>query len=176
MTSWSLPIVLEVQGYTIWDPLSFAMPLNIGDPAPSFKALTTSGEEISLENLQGKKVILYFYPKDDTPGCTKEACGFRDQWSRYQEQGITVLGVSKDSVASHQKFAQKYTLPFPLLSDPDAAMASAYGVWGEKKFMGKTYMGVNRTTFLIDENGKIAHIWSKVKTDTHAEDVLSTLT
>lgn len=149
------------------------MPLNIGDPAPSFKALATTGEEISLENLLGKKVVLYFYPKDDTPGCTKEACGFRDHWSHYQKQGIMVLGVSKDSVASHQKFTQKYTLPFPLLSDPDAVMAEAYGVWGEKKFMGKTYLGVNRTTFLIDESGKIAYIWSKVKTNTHAEDVLS---
>jgi thioredoxin-dependent peroxiredoxin len=152
------------------------MPLNIGDPAPAFKALTTTGDEIALEPLQGKKVVLYFYPKDDTPGCTKEACGFRDQWSRYQEKGIIVLGVSKDSVAAHQKFTQKYTLPFPLLSDPDAAIAQAYGVWGEKKFMGKTYMGVNRSTFLIDEDGKIAHIWSKVKTETHAEDVLSIVT
>ncbi len=152
------------------------MPLNIGVPAPAFKALTTTGEEIALEQLQGKKVVLYFYPKDDTPGCTKEACGFRDQWSRYQDQGIIVLGVSKDSVAAHQKFTQKYTLPFPLLSDPDAAIARAYGVWGEKKFMGKTYMGVNRSTFLIDEDGKIAHIWSKVKAETHAEDVLSIVT
>jgi peroxiredoxin Q/BCP len=152
------------------------MPLNIGDPAPAFKALTTTGDEIALEQLQGKKVVLYFYPKDDTPGCTKEACGFRDQWSRYKEQGIIVLGVSKDSVATHQKFTQKYTLPFPLLSDPDAAIAQAYGVWGEKKFMGKTYMGVNRSTFLIDEDGKIAHIWSKVKTETHAEDVLRIVT
>jgi thioredoxin-dependent peroxiredoxin len=148
------------------------MPLHIGDPAPAFKALTTTGAEIALEHLRGRKVVLYFYPKDDTPGCTKEACGFRDQWSRYQEQGIVVLGVSKDSVAAHQKFTQKYTLPFPLLSDPDAAIAQAYGVWGEKKFMGKTYMGVNRSTFLIDEDGKIAHIWSRVKTETHAEDVL----
>lgn len=152
------------------------MPLNIGDPAPAFKALTTTGDEMALEQLQGKKVVLYFYPKDDTPGCTKEACGFRDQWSRYQEKGIIVLGVSKDSVAAHQKFTQKYTLPFPLLSDPDAAIAQAYGVWGEKKFMGKTYIGVNRSTFLIDEDGKIAHIWSKVKTETHAEDVLSIVT
>jgi thioredoxin-dependent peroxiredoxin len=152
------------------------MPLNIGDPAPAFKALTTTGDEMALEQLQGKKVVLYFYPKDDTPGCTKEACGFRDQWSRYQEKGIIVLGVSKDSVAAHQKFTQKYTLPFPLLSDPDAAIAQAYGVWGEKKFMGKTYMGVNRSTFLIDEDGKIAHIWSKVKTETHAEDILSIVT
>ncbi len=176
MTTGSLPIALEVRGYTIWDAPSLTMPLNIGDPAPSFTALTTTGEEISLEKLQGKTVVLYFYPKDDTPGCTKEACGFRDQWSRYQEKGIIVLGVSKDSVTAHQKFTQKYTLPFPLLSDPDAVIANAYGVWGEKKFMGKTYLGVNRTTFLIDENGKIAHIWSKVKTDTHAEDVLSILT
>lgn len=175
MTS-SPPVALEVQGYTIWDRSYLAMPLNIGDPAPSFKALTTIGEEISLANLLGKKVVLYFYPKDDTPGCTKEACGFRDQWAHYQAKGIVVLGVSKDSVASHQKFTQKYALPFPLLSDPDAVMAEAYGVWGEKKFMGKTYLGVNRTTFLIDENGKIAHIWSKVKTATHAEDVLSTVT
>jgi thioredoxin-dependent peroxiredoxin len=152
------------------------MSLNIGDPAPSFKALTTTGEEISLDNLLGKKVVLYFYPKDDTPGCTKEACGFRDQWAHYQEHGLVVLGVSKDSVASHQKFTKKYTLPFPLLSDPDAVIAEAYGVWGEKKFMGKTYLGVNRTTFLIDEKGKIAHIWSKVKTDTHASDVLSIVT
>jgi thioredoxin-dependent peroxiredoxin len=152
------------------------MPLNIGDPAPAFKALTTTGDEMALEQLQGKKVVLYFYPKDDTPGCTKEACGFRDQWSRYQEKSIIVLGVSKDSVAAHQKFTQKYTLPFPLLSDPDAAIAQAYGVWGEKKFMGKTYMGVNRSTFLIDEDGKIAHIWSKVKTETHAEDILSIVT
>ncbi len=116
--------------------------------------------------------MLYFYPKDDTPGCTKEACSFRDAFSKFKKQRIAVLGVSPDSEKSHQKFATKYKLPFTLLADTDKSIVEAYGVWGEKKFMGRTYMGVNRTTFLIDEKGKIKKIFEKVKPEDHASEVL----
>ena len=125
-----------------------------------------------MKELKGQKVVLYFYPKDDTPGCTKEACSFRDAWAKFKKRGIKVLGVSPDSEASHKKFETKYNLPFTLLADKDHAIADAYGVWGEKKFMGRTYMGVLRTTFLIDEKGKIKKVFEKVKPEDHANEVL----
>lgn len=143
-----------------------------GTAAPAFKTTDANGETVSLKDLKGQKVVLYFYPKDDTPGCTKEACSFRDAWGKYKKQGITVLGVSPDSEASHKKFETKYKLPFTLLADKDHAIADAYGVWGEKKFMGRTYMGVLRTTFLIDEKGKIKKVFEKVKPEDHASEVL----
>ena len=143
-----------------------------GNTAPAFKTTDANGETISLKELKGQKVVLYFYPKDDTPGCTKEACSFRDAWGKFKKQGITVLGVSPDSEASHKKFETKYKLPFTLLADKDHAIADAYGVWGEKKFMGRTYMGVLRTTFLIDEKGKIKKVFEKVKPEDHASEVL----
>ncbi|HXQ69427.1 MAG TPA: thioredoxin-dependent thiol peroxidase [Pyrinomonadaceae bacterium] len=143
-----------------------------GTTAPAFKTTDANGETVSLKELKGQKVVLYFYPKDDTPGCTKEACSFRDAWGKFKKQNITVLGVSPDSEASHKKFESKYKLPFTLLADKDHAIADAYGVWGEKKFMGRTYMGVMRTTFLIDEKGKIKKVFEKVKPEDHANEVL----
>ena len=143
-----------------------------GTTAPAFKTTDADGETVNLKELKGQKVVLYFYPKDDTPGCTKEACSFRDAWAKFKKRGITVLGVSPDSEASHKKFETKYNLPFTLLADKDHAIADAYGVWGEKKFMGRTYMGVQRTTFLIDEKGKIKKVFEKVKPEDHANEVL----
>lgn len=143
-----------------------------GKAAPDFTATNTNGETIRLKDLRGKKVVLYFYPKDDTPGCTKEACSFRDSFSAFKKQGIEVIGVSTDSEASHKKFTAKYKLPFTLLADTDHSIADAYGVYGEKKFMGRTYMGVKRMTFLIDEKGKIKKVFEKVKPDEHAQEVL----
>jgi peroxiredoxin Q/BCP len=143
-----------------------------GTAAPAFKTTDDNGEDVSLKDFKGQKVVLYFYPKDDTPGCTKEACSFRDAYSKYKKQGIKLLGVSPDSEASHKKFITKYKLPFTLLADRDHAIAEAYGVWGEKKFMGRTYMGVLRTTFLIDEKGKIKKVFEKVKPEDHATEVL----
>ena len=143
-----------------------------GSTAPAFKTKDANGETVSLKDLRGQKVVLYFYPKDDTPGCTKEACSFRDAFSQFKKKGIAVLGVSPDKEASHQKFVTKYKLPFTLLADTDKSIAEAYGVWGEKKFMGRTYMGVHRTTFLIDEKGKIKKIFEKVKPEDHASEVL----
>jgi len=146
--------------------------LKEGTAAPAFTATNANGETVRLKDLRGQKVVLYFYPKDDTPGCTKEACSFRAAFSVYKKRGIEVLGVSTDSEASHRKFAAKYDLPFTLLADPDHKIADAYGVYGEKKFMGRTYMGVKRMTFLIDEKGKIKKVFEKVKPEAHAEDVL----
>lgn len=143
-----------------------------GTTAPAFKTKDDNGEDVSLKDFKGQKVVLYFYPKDDTPGCTKEACSFRDAYSKFKKQGIKLLGVSPDSEASHQKFITKYKLPFTLLADRDHSIAEAYGVWGEKKFMGRTYMGVLRTTFLIDEKGKIKKVFEKVKPEDHATEVL----
>lgn len=147
-----------------------------GTTAPAFKTTDANGESVSLKDLRGQKVVLYFYPKDDTPGCTKEACSFRDAFAKFKKRGITVLGVSPDSEASHKKFETKYKLPFTLLADKDHAIADAYGVWGEKKFMGRTYMGVQRTTFLIDEKGKIKKAFEKVKPEDHANEVLEAFT
>ncbi len=129
-------------------------------------------DQIHLSDLRGKVTVLYFYPKDDTPGCTKEACNFRDANREMQKRGIVVLGVSTDSIASHQQFADKYGLAFPLLSDPDAHVAQMYDVWKEKNMYGKTFMGVNRETFLIDKEGVVRKIWHKVKPDDHAQEVL----
>jgi peroxiredoxin Q/BCP len=144
-----------------------------GSAAPDFTATNTNGEKIRLKDLRGKKVVLYFYPKDDTPGCTKEACSFRDAFSEYKKRGIEVLGISTDSEASHKKFTTKYKLPFTLLADTDHSIADAYGVYGEKKFMGRTYMGVKRMTFLIDEKGKVRKVFEKVKPEEHAQEVLA---
>lgn len=146
--------------------------LKEGTAAPNFTANNGDGETVRLKELRGKKVVLYFYPKDDTPGCTKEACSFRDAFADFKKRGIEVLGVSVDSEASHKKFAAKYKLPFTLLADPGHSIADAYGVYGEKKFMGRTYMGVKRITFLIDEKGKIKKIFEKVKPEEHAREVL----
>ena len=143
-----------------------------GTAAPAFKTTDANGEPVNLKDFRGKKVVLYFYPKDDTPGCTKEACSFRDAFSKFKKQGITILGVSPDSEKSHQKFTAKYNLPFTLLADTDHSIADAYGVYGEKKFMGRTYMGIHRTTFLIDEKGKIKKVFEKVKPEDHASEVL----
>ena len=149
-----------------------ARKLKEGDKAPEFSARDAEGKTISLKDLRGKKVILYFYPKDDTPGCTKEACAFRDSFAKFKRRGIEVLGVSLDTEGSHKKFAQKYDLPFRLLADTNRAISEAYGTYGEKKFMGRTYMGNHRITFLIDESAKIKKIFSKVIPEDHAEEVL----
>ena len=143
-----------------------------GSMAPNFAAKDANGETVRLKDLRGQKVVLYFYPKDDTPGCTKEACSFRDAFADLKKRDIKVLGVSKDSEASHKKFAAKYKLPFTLLADPDHSIADAYGVYGEKKFMGRTYLGVKRVTFLIDEKGKVKKVFEKVKPEEHAKEVL----
>ena len=143
-----------------------------GTIAPAFKTTDQNGETVSLKDLRGQKVVLYFYPKDDTPGCTKEACSFRDAFSKYKKKGIAIFGVSPNTEKSHQKFIAKFNLPFTLLVDTDHAIADAYGVWGEKKFMGRTYMGIHRTTFLIDEKGKIKKVFEKVKPEDHADEVL----
>ena len=144
-----------------------------GSVAPNFAAKDANGETVRLKDLRGQKVVLYFYPKDDTPGCTKEACSFRDAFADFKKRDIKVLGVSIDSEASHKKFAAKYKLPFTLLADPDHSIADAYGVYGEKKFMGRTYLGVKRVTFLIDEKGKVKKVFEKVKPEEHARDVLA---
>ena len=146
--------------------------LKEGTVAPDFTVKDENGETVRLKDLRGQKVVLYFYPKDDTPGCTKEACAFRDAFADYKKRNIKVLGVSLDSEASHKKFATKYKLPFTLLADTDHAISDAYGVYGQKKFMGRSYMGVNRMTFLIDEKGKIKKVFEKVKPDDHAQEVL----
>jgi peroxiredoxin Q/BCP len=149
--------------------------LEEGAPAPDFTLLSDSGDPVTLSSFRGKPVILYFYPKDDTPGCTKEACEFRDAYDVFRERGAEVLGVSPDDIASHQKFKTKHELPFTLLADPDHAVAEQYGVWGERKFAGKTYMGINRSTFIIDEDGKVARAMKGIKPAGHAAQVLDSL-
>ena len=143
-----------------------------GSVAPDFSTTDAEGRNVSLKDFRGEKVVLYFYPKDDTPGCTKEACSFRDSFSDFKKRGIRILGVSPDKEASHKKFVEKYKLPFTLLVDTDHSIADAYGTYGQKKFMGRTYMGIKRTTFLIDEQGKIKKVFEKVKPDEHAREVL----
>ena len=150
-----------------------AAKLKEGDKAPDFAVMDEAGQTVRSKDLRGKKFVLYFYPKDDTPGCTKEACSFRDSFSKFKKSGIEVFGVSLDSEKSHQKFIDKFSLPFRLLADTDRKLADSFGTYGEKKFMGRTYMGVNRMTFLIDEKGKIKRIFSKVKPEQHAEEVLA---
>ena len=149
--------------------------LKVGQKAPDFTVMDDKGQKVKLADLKGKKVVLYFYPKDDTPGCTKEACAFRDGIDKIKKRGAVVLGVSADSVESHKKFKSKFDLNFPLLADSDKKMIEAYGVWKEKSMYGKRYMGIERTTFVIDENGKIAHIFPKVKVDQHYDEVLEAL-
>jgi len=146
-----------------------------GKPAPEFELTSDSGDTISLAELRGKPVVLYFYPKDDTPGCTTQACGIRDAYGEFERAGAVVLGVSPDDERSHVKFKQKYELPFTLLADPDHAVAEQYGVWGEKSYAGKTYMGVNRSTFVIDAGGNVKKVMHDVKPATHADEVLAAL-
>ena len=146
--------------------------LKEGDAAPDFETRDAGGNPVKLSDLRGRKVVLYFYPKDDTPGCTKEACGFRDSFAEFRSRGIEVLGVSTDDERSHRKFAEKYGLPFTLLADTDHSVADLYGVYGEKQFMGRKYMGVARKTFLIDEGGRVRKVFDKVKVDEHADEVL----
>lgn len=143
-----------------------------GEAAPDFEATLHDGSVIRLSQLAGKKVALYFYPKDNTPGCTKQACNLRDNWSELQENGIQIIGVSKDSEASHVKFKQKYALPFPLIADADLSVHKLFGVWGEKNMYGRKILGVKRTTFLIDENGQIVHVIKRPKTNDHAAEIL----
>ena len=149
--------------------------LNEGDTAPDFTAPTNGGEEVSLSQFRGQTVVLYFYPKDNTPGCNKEACGFRDAYTEITSKNTVVLGVSADSVKKHDKFIEKFELPFKLIADEDKNICKAYGVWGEKKFMGRTFLGINRQTFLIDSDGIIQKIWPKVKVAEHAKEVLDAL-
>ena len=149
--------------------------LEIGTKAPDFILPDQNGNMHSLSEYRGKKVILYFYPKDNTAGCTKQACGFAERYPQFTEKGAVVLGVSKDSVASHKKFEEKYGLPFTILSDPELVAIQAYDVWQEKKTYGKTYMGVVRTTYLIDENGKIVKVFEKVKAADNPEQMLGEL-
>ena len=149
--------------------------LGEGQPAPTFTLASDSGEEVSLESLRGKPVVLYFYPKDDTPGCTAQACRIRDAWGEFERSGAVVLGISPDSTKSHVKFREKYELPFTLLADEDHAVSEAYGTWVEKNFAGKKYMGVERSTFVIAPDGTLARIMRSVKPDTHADEVLAAL-
>ena len=147
--------------------------MNIGEYAPNFTLQDKDGKTVSLSDFKGRKVVVYFYPKDNTPGCSRQAVGFAENYNEFQKRNITVIGISKDSVNSHVKFAEKYNLPFILLSDPELTAIQAYGVWQEKKLYGKVSMGVVRTTFIIDEKGIIVDIMPKVKPDTNAEDVLA---
>lgn len=149
--------------------------LDATSKAPAFTLPTDDGSSVSLTDFAGRKVVLYFYPKDDTSGCTTQACEFRDNWRAVQQAGAVVLGVSPDGVASHQKFRDKFDLPFPLLADEDHVVAERYGVWGEKSMYGRKYMGILRTTFIIDEEGRIAHVFEKVKPQGHAAEVLAVL-
>jgi len=149
--------------------------LKVGDPAPDFTLSSSDGTPISLSQFRGQRVVIYFYPRDNTPGCTTEACGFRDHFADYQARHTVILGISTDPIQSHQKFRDKYQLPFPLLADEDAAVSQVYGVYGQKKFMGKTFMGIHRSTFIVDEAGVIREIFTKVKVASHANDVLENL-
>ena len=149
--------------------------LDVGDKAPAFSLEDQSGKPVKLSDFKGKTVVLYFYPKDDTPGCTREACAFRDEHSALRKAGAVVLGVSPDSWVSHAKFAGKYDLPFPLLADTDHAVSEKYGAWGEKSLYGRKFMGINRSTFLIDGSGKVARVWPKVKVDGHVDQVLQAI-
>lgn len=148
------------------------MELKEGSKAPEFKGVDQNGNVVSLAEYKGKKVVLYFYPKDNTPGCTAQACNLRDNYDELLEQGFEVIGVSADSIKSHKKFEEKFDLPFPLIADEDKKILEQYGVWGEKKFMGKTFLGIHRTTFLIDEKGIIKKIITKADTKNHTEQVL----
>lgn len=148
------------------------MKLKIGDKAPDFNANDQDGKRVTLSEFKGKKILLYFYPKDNTPGCTAQACNLRDNFSLLQEKGIVILGVSIDDEQKHKKFEDKYKLPFTLIADVDHKIVEDYGVWGEKKFMGRTFLGTHRVSFLIDEKGTIAHIIDKVNTKNHTAQIL----
>ena len=150
------------------------MPLAIGDKAPAFSGIDQNEKKFSLKDLKGKKVILYFYPKDDTPGCTAESCNLRDNWNQLKNKGFEIVGVSADDAKSHKKFADKYDLNFTLIADTVKKVIEAYGVWGEKSMYGKKYMGIIRTTFVINEKGKIEKIFDKVDTKNHSEQILET--
>ena len=149
--------------------------LKVGEKAPEFSVKNQAGETVSLKDFEGKKVVLYFYPKDDTPGCTTEACGLRDVYDDILGLGAVVLGVSKDDEASHVKFNEKFDLPFHLLADTNMDIIKPYGAWGEKKMYGKSFLGIQRSTYLIDENGRIKNVWPKVSPKDHAEEVLDAL-
>lgn len=152
------------------------MALQIGDPAPAFTLPDQDGNSVSLADLKGQRVVIYFYPKDDTPGCTKEACNFRDQWSAFEQHGIKVLGISKDGATSHAKFITKYSLPFTLLTDEEPCpVAASFDSYGLKKFMGREYMGMMRHTFVVDAEGRLERIYTKVKAETMADDILRDL-
>jgi len=151
------------------------MTLQVGDRAPDFSLPDSQGRIYRLSEMQGKRVVLYFYPRDNTPGCTKEACNFRDVYPQFQARDVVVLGVSTDDAKAHSKFASKYNLPFPLLIDADGQVATAYDSYGLKKFMGKEYMGISRNTFVIAGDGTIEKLYKKVKPDSHAEEVLADL-
>lgn len=144
----------------------------VGAQAPDFEGKTQDGETIRLRDLEGKKVALYFYPKDDTPGCTKQACNLRDDYEMLLDNGVAVVGVSADDVESHQAFANKYDLPFPLIADTDQEVVTRYGVWGEKNLYGNKYMGIKRTTFLIDEDGTIVHVFKRPKVEEHSREIM----
>lgn len=146
-----------------------------GKPAPDFELTSDSGDTVRLSDFRGKPVVVYFYPRDDTPGCTAQACGIRDNYESFGERSAVVLGISPDDESSHVKFKQKYGLPFTLLADPDHQVAETYGVWGERKLYGKTYMGIERSTFVIDPEGNVARVMRRVKPDTHAQQVLDSL-
>lgn len=156
-------------------PKDLELKLKEGDVAPAFTAETNGGGKVSLAGLKGRNVILYFYPKDDTPGCTKEACAFRDDFSAFKKKGAVILGVSVDPARSHDKFVEKYKLPFALVADEDRQIVKAYGVWGQKTFLGRKYMGTHRVTFLIGPDGRIKRIWLRVKPTEHAAEVLAAL-
>ncbi len=149
--------------------------LEVGKKAPDFVLPDQDGKKVSLKDFKGKKIVLYFYPKDNTSGCTKEACNFRDEFPKFKKSSAVIIGVSPDSVGSHKKFAEKYDLPFMLLADEDKKVLQLYDVWKEKSMYGKKYMGVERTTYIIDENGKIKKIFNKVKVDGHNEEVMKAL-
>ena len=151
------------------------LPLKPGDPAPDFTAGTHDGRKVSLSDFKGRHVILYFYPRDSTPGCTKEACAFRDEFAAFKQKGAVVLGVSTDSAKSHAKFVAKYKLPFTLLVDEEKQLVRAYGVWGQKSFLGRKYLGTHRVTFLIGPDGRVKRVWTDVKPAGHAQEVLAAL-
>jgi thioredoxin-dependent peroxiredoxin len=149
--------------------------IEAGQPAPAFTLPDQEGRPVSLEDLRGRPVVIYFYPKDDTPGCTTQACGIRDQWAEFEAAGATVLGISPDTVESHARFAGKYDLPHTLLADPEREVLEAYGAYGEKVLYGKTTVGVIRSTFLVDAEGDVAKVWKRVQAKTHADQVLKAL-
>ena len=166
---------LQLDGTLKPMPTAPPIKLKVGDSAPDFTAPDQNGDTVTLSELKGQHVLIFFYPKDNTPGCTKEACAFRDQFSAFKSKKVVLLGISPDSVKSHDKFATKFELPFTLVSDSDRKIVNAYGVWGEKKFMGRTFDGTFRASFLIAPDGTIQKIWPKVKPEAHPAEVLETL-